>query len=213
MQKAISNKIQLGDTLNPLDDYAGVPSINDEGTLENLIGKVDKVRGFLKTGKADGDLSRYFPNILPITRQSQIAGELPRNAYASVTYSVKKQLEFLLDLTASTYNNYSTMEICLPLKFTKKTNKVLQMDAQMITVNNFFGHWFTDIDIRRYPDDMTILPTNNSVDIYQYSNAQMKYLPEKSVKKLLKTMLDSNKPFFLAKDVDRRPNNYDDDKI
>ena len=60
---------------------------------------------------------------------------------------------------------------------------------------------------------MTILPTNNSVDIYQYSNAQMKYLPEKSVKKLLKTMLDSNKPFFLAKDVDRRPNNYDDDKI
>ena len=34
MQKAISNKIQLGDTLNPLDDYAGVPSINDEGTLK-----------------------------------------------------------------------------------------------------------------------------------------------------------------------------------
>ena len=74
MQKAISNKIQLGDTLNPLDDYAGVPSINDEGTLENLIGKVDKVCGFLKTGKADRDLSRYFPNILPITMQSQVAG-------------------------------------------------------------------------------------------------------------------------------------------
>ena len=57
------------------------------------------------------------------------------------------------------------------------------MDGQIITVNNFFGHWFTDIDIRRYPDDMRILPTNNSVDIYQYSNAQMKYLPEKSVRK------------------------------
>ena len=69
MQKAISNKIQLGDTL-PLDDYTGVLSINDEGTLENLIGKVDKVRGYLKTGKADGDLSRYFPNISPINRQS-----------------------------------------------------------------------------------------------------------------------------------------------
>ena len=174
MQKAISNKIQLGDTLNPLDDYAGIPSINDEGTLENLIGKVDKVRGFLKTGKADGDLSRYFPNILPITRQSQVAGELPRKAYASVTYSDKKQLEFILDLTASTYSNYSTMEICLPLKFTKKSNKAQKMDAQMMTVNNFFGHWFTDIDIRRYPDDMRVLPTNNSIDIYQYSNAQKK---------------------------------------
>ena len=60
MQKAISNKIQLGDTLNPLDDYAGVPSINDEGTLENLIGIVDKECGFLKTVKADGDLCSIF---------------------------------------------------------------------------------------------------------------------------------------------------------
>ena len=68
MQKAISNKIQLGDTLNPLDDYAGVPSVNNEVTLENLIGKVDKVRGFMSTAKADGDLARYFPNILPITK-------------------------------------------------------------------------------------------------------------------------------------------------
>ena len=75
MQKAISNKIQLEDTLNPLDDYPCVPSINHEETLENLIGKVYKVRGFLKTGKTDGIVSGYFPNILPITRKSQIAGE------------------------------------------------------------------------------------------------------------------------------------------
>ena len=87
------------------------------------------------------------------------------------------------------------MEICLPLKFTKKSNKTLQIDAQMIPANTFFRHWFTVIDIRRYPDDMTILPTNNSLNIYQYSNAQMKYLPEKLAKKLLKTMLYSNKPF------------------
>ena len=211
MQKAISNEIQIGDTLNPLDDYAGVLSINDEGTLENLIGKVDKVQGFLKAGKADGDLSRYFPNILPITRQSQIAGKLPRKAYPSVTYSDKKQFEFILDLTASTYSNYSTMEICLPLKLTKKSNKALQMVAQIMTVNNFFGHWFTDIDIRRYPDGMRILPSYNSVDIYQYSNAQMKYLPEKSVKKLLKTMLYSNKPVYFTKDVDRRSYNDNSD--
>ena len=103
------------------------------------------------------------------------------------------------------------MEVCLPLKFTKKSNKALQMDASMITVNNFFGHWFTDIDIRHYPDDMMILPTNNSVDNYQYSNAQMKYLPEKSVKKLLKTMLYSNKSVYLAKNTDRRPHNENDD--
>ena len=103
------------------------------------------------------------------------------------------------------------MEICLWLKFTKKSNKALQMDAQMMTVNNFFGHLFADMDIRHYSDDMMILPTNKSVDIYQYSNAQIKYLPEKSVKKLLKTMLYSNKPVYLATNTDRRPNNDNDD--
>ena len=59
------------------------------------------------------------------------------------------------------------MEISLSIQFTKKSNKAQQMDANMITVNNFFGHWFTDIDIRRYPDDTRILLTNNNVDIYQ----------------------------------------------
>ena len=91
MQKAISHKIQLGETLNPVNDYGGVPSINDEGTLENLIGKVDKVCGFVVTGKADGNLSRYYPSILPITRQVQIADELPRKSYANITYSDKKR--------------------------------------------------------------------------------------------------------------------------
>ena len=173
----------MRETLNPLNDYGGVPSINAEGTLKNLIGKVDKVRGFVATDKADGNLFRYYPNILPITRQAQIAGELPRTSYASIAYSDKKQFEFVLDLTANTYSTYSIMEICLPLKVTKKSNKALQMDAQMMTVNNFLGHWFTDIDIRRYPNDMMILPTNDSVDICHYFNAQMKYLPEKSLKK------------------------------
>ena len=72
MQKAISNKIQLGHSLNPLKYYARVPSINDEGNLENLSQKVDKVGEFWKRSKADEDLSRYFPNILPVTRQAKL---------------------------------------------------------------------------------------------------------------------------------------------
>ena len=67
-----------------------------------------------------------------------MAGELPIKAYANVTYSDKKQLEFVTKLTANTYSNYSTMEVCVLIKFTKKSNKALQMDANMMTVNNFF---------------------------------------------------------------------------
>lgn len=92
MQKAISDKIQIGQILNPAKDYGGVSSINDGGTLENILSKVDKTTNFISTGKADEDLSRYYPNILPITRQLQLAGKLLRKAYASVTYTDKKNL-------------------------------------------------------------------------------------------------------------------------
>ena len=57
MQKPISDKIQ---TLNPARDYGGVSSINDEGTLENVISKVDKSTNFIKTDQADEDLSRNY---------------------------------------------------------------------------------------------------------------------------------------------------------
>ena len=123
MQRAISNKIQLGDTLNPLKDYGGDPSVNDEGDLENLFQKVDEVGAFWKTGKADGDLSRYLPNILPVTIQNQIAVEVPRKTFASVTYSDKKILGLVLELTANTYTNYCSMEFVLPFQCTKKIIK------------------------------------------------------------------------------------------
>ena len=83
----------------------------------------------------------------------------------------------------------------------------------MMTINSFFGYWFTDIDIRRYPDDMMILPTNNSVSITNYANAQMKHLPAKSVKNLLKTMFYYNIDVVCNQDdMDRRLYNTATDK-
>ena len=157
------------------------------------------------------NLYNQLENILHITRQSQIAGELPRKGYASETHTDKKQFEFTIEMTANTYSNYSSMLVCIPIKFTKKSAKTTAVDANMTTVNNFFGHWFTNIDIRRYLDDINILPTNNSVSIANYWNAQMKYLPAKSVKKLLKTILYSNKPVYLTGNNTRRPNNDNDE--
>ena len=86
----------------------------------------------------------------------------------------------------------------------------MEINGDIIIVNIFFGHSITDIDIRRYPDDMRILPTNNNVDVYQFSNSQLKYLPKDSVATLLKSFLYSNKPVYLDANVDRRLNNNDD---
>ena len=147
---------------------------------------------------------KYYPNVYPISRQSQIASDFPKKAYASDSYVDKKRLEFTIQLTANTYTNYSTMEIVLPLKFTKKTDKTAAMDKNMTTVNNFFAHWFKDIEITRYPDDKNILPTNNTLNIANYSNAELKYLPAKAIKPLEKTLLYSNSPVYYVNGEDRR---------
>ena len=44
MQKSISNKIQLGQTLNPIRDQGGGgDSVDDDGSLKSLFSKIDKV--------------------------------------------------------------------------------------------------------------------------------------------------------------------------
>ena len=54
-------------------------------------------------------------------------------------YSDKKILEFTLENPANAYTNYSSMEIVLPIQFTKKTNKIAQIDKDTVTVNNFLS--------------------------------------------------------------------------
>ena len=46
----------------------------------------------------------------------------------------------------------------------------------VITVNNFFAHWIKEIDIKRYDDDVPILPLTNTVIIYQYSDEILKLI-------------------------------------
>ena len=209
MQRRISNKIQLGDTLNPALDYSGIPAVDDEANLESTYEKIDKIGRFWKSGKADESLARHIPNLFPVTRQNQLADTNPRKAFASITYSDKKNLEFILELAANTYSNYSSMELVLPIQITKNTTKTAQLDADMITVNNFFGSLDNYIDIMQYPDDTRILPTNN-VDVCQFAASQLKYLPKDSVKTIKKQLHYSNKRVCLAEGTDGRLNNDDD---
>ena len=208
-QKPISNRIEFGQNLNPLRDYAGVPSINDDGNVQTLIDKVDKLGNFWKSGRADGDLIRYIPNILPVTRQNLINGIDSRQAYANETYTDRKTLDFTIKLAPNTYTNYATMEIVLPIKLMKKSNRSTAIDGNLIPVNNFFCRWFTDIDIKRYPDDLRILPTDKTIEIHDYAEGQLKYLPKDSIKKIRKPILYTNNVVHLPRNNDRRPNNAD----
>ena len=43
----------------------------------------------------------------------------------------------------------------------------------MTVVNNFFAHWLKELDIKCYPNEIRILPTNNTIDIYRYSEKML----------------------------------------
>ena len=53
-----------------------------------------------------------------------------------------KILDFIIELTANTYSNYSSIELVLLIQFTKNPAKTTEMDADVITVNIFF--WTLD---------------------------------------------------------------------
>ena len=79
------------------------------------------------------------------------------------------------------------MTIVLPIYFNKSTDKNADVDA--VTVNNFFSRWLKEIYIRRYPDDVRILPTNNTVEVYNYIVQQIKHIPTKSLDDIKETIM------------------------
>ena len=51
----------------------------------------------------------------------------------------------------------------------KKTMIANDIDATLISINNFLEHFINEINILRYRDHQRILPKNIVVDIYRYS--------------------------------------------
>ena len=53
----------------------------------------------------------------------------------------------------------------------------------MMTVNNFSGHLVKEISITRYRHIKQLVQTFSPNEIYRYSDAMLKHLPEDSLKK------------------------------
>ena len=89
----------------------------------------------------------------------------------------------------------------------KNSNPATNIDATLVTVNNFFAHWLKEIDIKRCPDDVRILPTNNTVSISDYSGKILKQMPEKALDTIKETLLYDKTKVVLTGNRDRRSNN------
>ena len=134
-----------------------------------------------------------------IMYQGQIDWIETKKTYATSTYTDMKMLEFVIDITANHYINFSTLVLCLPVAFRKRTNKANAIHATMIPVNNFFAHWIKDVTVKRYGDDIALLPVNTTLDTYRYSESMLKHLPEDVLATFQHELLYSKKkPFAKA---------------
>ena len=115
-------------------------------------------------------------------------------------------------LTGDTATNFDNMHLCIPLQIKNKTNAANDIDDNLMTVYNFFAHFIKEIDIRRYGNVMRILPANNTVDIYRYSEAMLKHMPDDALKTYGETLLYSKKAIKLGINVDGHPNDIDNSR-
>ena len=203
MQKE-TPQIHPSTTLNPLKDAAGVVSVDYSSQFNALSKKVENLKNFVETGSAEAGMLEYLPGLAEPKYQGQIKGINERKAYADETYTGLKIAEFNIQLSNNEYMNFHNLEIVFPMKIKKKTDDDDDLDATLMTVNNFFAHWIKEIDIKKLGDDQPILPTINTVEIYKYSDQILKHLPKDSLKLIEKDLLYSKKKVKLPDNRDRR---------
>ena len=95
MQREISNKNQLGETTNPLNNVSAVSSIYNTSKLKDVFGKIIKLGDLWDRVQANASLIRYIPGLSNVLRQGKIFIIIPKNAYATSTYTNKKTLDII----------------------------------------------------------------------------------------------------------------------
>ena len=209
-------------SLNPLKDATGVAAVDYSTDFASLDKKIDNFMKLFDQGKGPGELVRYIPGLTKPLFQGQIDGTQEKKAFADDTYKDLKTAEFTIQLSSNHYMNFNNVHIVFPLKIKKKTNVANDILATEITVNNFFAHWIKEIDIKRLGDDVPVLPTTNTIEIYKYSDAMLKHVPKKALKVIENDLLYSRKKVKLPAGEERRDehtanaenaNNRTDDNI
>ena len=82
------------------------------------------------------------------------------------------------------------------MKIKKSSNGSSDIDRDMITINNFFGHLIKEISVKKFRSDKNLIPTFSPYEIYQYFDAMLKHLPKNLLKKLEITMLYSKQSVY-----------------
>ena len=128
-----------------------------------------------------------------------------KRKYADESYKNKKIIEFNVQGTANHYTNFTDAHLCFPIKIKLAADNDNDIVAGVIPVNNYFAHWIKEIGIKRYGDDIAILPLTNTVNNYRYSEELLKHMPKDALKTIENNLLYSKKRVAIySNDNDRR---------
>ena len=120
------------------------------------------------------------------------------------SYKGKETFDFQVLLDKNLYTNLNSLYFVFTLRKRKVADATVQIEANMMTVNNFFAHWIKGIDISENGKTKQLIPTLIPKEIYQYSDAMLKHLLEKVLKKIRKNFLFSENAVVLSGNNDRR---------
>ena len=131
MQREITDRNTLADTLNPINDARRSTAIDrTTSNYNDAKEKVQKIRDLINMGKYDADLAKYIHGLLDLEIQGMLDDIETREKVAS--YKDKEQLDFQILLTDNYYINPSNIHICFPIKIKKKQKQIILQISIMI---------------------------------------------------------------------------------
>ena len=106
MQREISDKNTLGDTLNPINDFQRSKVIDrTTSNYNDAKEKVQKIRDLINMGKYDADIAKYIPGLLDLAIQGMLDDIDTRKKVVHPSYKDMEQLDFQILLTENNYVN------------------------------------------------------------------------------------------------------------
>ena len=124
MQREISDKSTLVDTLNPINDARRSTAIDrTTSNYNDAKEKVQKIRDLINMGKYDADLAKYIPGLMDLAIQGMLDDIDTREKVAHPSYKDKEQLDFQILLTDNYHVNPSNIHICFPIKMKSQWSK------------------------------------------------------------------------------------------
>ena len=205
MQREIGMQVDIGKNVSAFESVGHVPSIDKTASdFDRSDTKVKKLKRLIDTGENDANIARYIPGTLELAYQGMLDDIKTIEQVAHPSYKDLETFDFQLLLDKNLYTNLNSVHFVFPIKFFKKSDKNADIDAELITVNNFVAHWMKEISVTKYGTNKELTPTTTPQEIYQYSDAMLKHLPAKSLKVIENDLLYSKEEVVIPYDLDRR---------